>query len=703
MADNSGNLKSQTVKFGGEIIKIQTVTIDGVEYLRLEDVQRRFPKVKALCIEDVQQAFVHDQNGCSLEPLRIIANIDKTVEAVESSEDLHSDTHGSLVRIEGKIDRIDLNTQETLHQIRNVMTQMYELDEFTTPRYFFILPAKGSDYALINNVRKWFHAHYKLYFLCECSHEPKEMHIARHNGYSIKNPKEFIKKYAPYLKKTLNIAKLLLSVGSLVIPQLGNAAKIIDLAASSQLSSPERYQNLERQLETVENLLNRVDNQQDPSANPVSSSQNPMRTPLQGAELREVQSYLESVDDKRSLGNLYRIVTVDGHVRWVCLEHYDEVSYNKELDMYVANFEHMGGKFDTKKKEAVLIQLNISDKHVQMMCDTLTKGFNIRKLTFHDCSIAKNDLKQLLDVALNRSSIDCLNMCGLGIRNIFGRIEYVCPYAIAEFNNALLKMRFSLGNSAENIQMLKQFLKQSKLYRKLDISAPDFFRHENDLRLILKSHEYITGLTVQHCRDIDTLSILFGLQNTCMRQLKLVYSLGNPTILSQFITNLKNNETLSEIDLMDPYGFDDENFLSNLLDTLKDHRSIKTLSLHVRKIRHFDNDACLKSSLIQNNLIKRLRISSSNISHEFIDVICNLSKEDSKLTHLEFYQCQADDNDKARLQSFDDSQGFFQILGFYDESCMDATFGEINDYRSRGKLFKKSNLLERIRIICSKI
>ena len=56
-----------------------------------------------------------------------------------------------------------------------MMTLVYELHEYTTPRYFFILPAKHHDWAMIDTVHDWFHSHYKLYFLCECSDNPKEV------------------------------------------------------------------------------------------------------------------------------------------------------------------------------------------------------------------------------------------------------------------------------------------------------------------------------------------------------------------------------------------------------------------------------------------------------------------------------------------------------------------------------------------------
>ncbi|CAM4923194.1 unnamed protein product [Rotaria socialis] len=187
MAQETHNRKSQKVKFRDHIVDIQTVNINGIECLRLKDVRRKFPAVQILSIDNVHQAFLHDEHGNDLEPLRIAAGIGKVVEAEESLKSFDNDAHDQLARMNIKLDRIDANTQEILRQIDHVMTQMYELHEFTTPRYFFILPAEHSNIKAIDTVQNWLHIHYKLYFLCECSQDPKEMHVAPHEACLIES------------------------------------------------------------------------------------------------------------------------------------------------------------------------------------------------------------------------------------------------------------------------------------------------------------------------------------------------------------------------------------------------------------------------------------------------------------------------------------------------------------------------------------
>ncbi|CAF4323983.1 unnamed protein product [Rotaria magnacalcarata] len=180
------------------------------------------------------------------------------------------------------------------------------------------------------------------------------MHVAPHEGYSIKKARDFVVKYAPYLRTTIQIAQVLLSVGGLVIPQLGNAATVINNAVPSRFQDPKYYRDMKQQLQMVDDLLNKVENQRNRAGASMIDKQKSKGTPLQGAELREIQTYLELVDDKRSLGNLYRIVTDDGYVRWVCLKRYDDISYNNKMSKYIKEFEAMGGKFDQKTKEAFI-------------------------------------------------------------------------------------------------------------------------------------------------------------------------------------------------------------------------------------------------------------------------------------------------------------------------------------------------------------
>ncbi|CAF3773602.1 unnamed protein product [Rotaria socialis] len=685
MAQESHNRKSQTVKFRDHTVEIQTVIINGIECLRLRDVQRIFSAVQILSIDNVYQVFLHDEYGNDLEPLRIVACVDKVVEAKESVEPSYNEIRSDLKEIKGIVKRVDINVQEIMRQIANVMRQMYELHEYTTPRYFFILPAKHSDMMLIDTVQNWFQTHYKLYFLCECSHDPKEMHVAPHEGYSIKKARDFVVKYAPYLRTTIQIAQVLLSAGGLVIPQLGSAAMAINNVVPAQFKNPRYYEDMKQQLQMVDDLLNKVNNQRDREGASVISKQKSKGAPLQGAELREIQTYLELVDDKRSLGNLYRIVTDDGYVRWVCLQHYDDISFNNEMSKYINEFDAMGGKFDSNTKEAFINQVNITKENVEMMCKALGKGFNIVKLICRECSIDEDHLEKLLDIIINRSSIRCLNMGSIRVRNFFGTTKYTCQEMVAEFNNQTMKVRFSDVNRSGNTMMLARLLFQNKICRNLDFSASDFLGYESDVQRSLETNAVLTDLAVEYSNNIDILNSILSLKTNTLQHLKLTHSLCASPTFSHFCEMLKKNKKLLQIDLMDPSGLNDEACINLLLDTLKDHKSIKHLSLHIRNIRPADQkETSLMKSLQEHGFISRLCISSSLISREFTEALIYASKEQSTLTYLEFYNCKVKTDDKAEMQSLYDN-GSLPHLAFYSEPRWDVLLKETNGSLNRGK------------------
>ncbi|CAF0723061.1 unnamed protein product [Adineta steineri] len=174
--------------------------------------------------------------------------------------------------------------------------------------------------------------------------EPDKMHVAPHNGYSIKKTREFISKYGPYLRTTLQIAQVLMKLGSFVIPQLDGVSKAVGSGVNTILPTPDKQKEMEQQLNLVEKLLDRINYKRTQSKSTMFEKDKSRGVPLQGLDLREVEAYLDVADNTHSLGNLYRTVSVDGHVRWVCLEHYDDISFNNAMSKYIYQLEAMGGK-----------------------------------------------------------------------------------------------------------------------------------------------------------------------------------------------------------------------------------------------------------------------------------------------------------------------------------------------------------------------
>jgi hypothetical protein len=656
MEQNTSLSRFQSVRFGDTIVQVQTVVFNGIDCLFLEDIQRRFPSVTVFSINNIDLSFLRDANGNNLNPLRIKACTDHVIEAFEPVKKSNDTVHALIDHIDAKIQEIDkkadliiANTQETLVRIKHVMTQMYELHEYTTPRYFFILPAKHHNWIAVNSVQNLFLLHYKLYFLCECSEEPDKLHIAPHNGYSIKTPSEFIATYGSYLRTTLNIARGLLSIGGFLIPQSGNVSIVMANTLPPFVKEQTNYDDMNNKLDVVENMLNQTNNalvRVDPSM---------MRkvvlpeAPLQGAQLRELEAFLDLVDNSNSLGNLYRTVTDDGHVRWVCLEHYNTIGFNNKMSEYVRQFEAIGGKFNQETKEAILTG-TLTTKNIAMICDALTKGFTILTLVLQDGSLNTKDLGKLFHAVINRSSIHRLVIANVEVHKWMGISKSICEYMIVYFNNQSLKVQFSSDCHREDTKIIVRLLRQNKICRTFNFFGYDLFIYNQDLLHCLKNNQELTTLVINHFMNIEFLNEII-ISNTSLRRLKLSFWFNSSSTLFSLCQVIGQTKTLIDLDIMDHTHVDDKFATIELLKILRGHKSIKHLRLHVFDVQPSNqNETYLIDSLLNDTFISHLRISESIISHQFILALAHACEELHSLTHLEFYNSQLNEDDISKLQ-----------------------------------------------------
>ena len=513
--------RHQTVRFGEETIEMETVNIRGIECLRLEDVKLRFPSVTTLRINNVQLAFVSDEHGKNLEPLHVKACTDQVIEGIApstlsriNSQDQLNTISEQIAKLQKTTERIDANTQEMLHRMQALMTEMYELHEYSTPRYFFIIPARNQDWPAIRSVKERFQLHYKLHFLCECSDDPTKLHIAPHEGYSIKKPGDFIARYGPYLRTTQSAVKTLLTIASVALPALEKMSTIVTKNTTLYLQSSVRFDNMREKVEFTEILLDQA------SINSLSVDTSThgkapkIKAPLQGTDLRELESYLQLVDSRKSLGNLYRIVTTDGHVRWVCLEHYDEISFINKTVEHIRQWETIGGQFNEEKTTATIDQVYLIEKNITILRQSLSNGFNISKLVLKKCSLYEGYLDMLLDTIINRSSIHYLEMIALNVCNWFSVSKYICEYVIIYLTNQSLKVRCHDQYQYGNSQVLIRILLQNRIYQKFDFSACDFFKQEQALSYCLDGNTMITTLVANYSNNVEILNAISNLKTT---------------------------------------------------------------------------------------------------------------------------------------------------------------------------------------------
>ncbi|CAO3563710.1 unnamed protein product [Mortierella alpina] len=235
-------------------------------------------------------------------------------------------------------------------RVQAVLTQNYELHEYPIPRLFIVLPQYPSGWDILQP----FTEKYRLYFLCECgehtkapdnnSNMPHTIHLAKHEGYEIARPNEFFKQYGPYILTILKMLKFGLSVASVAVPAVAHLMNTdaLDHAAKG----------LEQLKNCIEPGMNEIiskiekDSTNEGEAIEDFASQMESKEALEGADLRKLETFLKDKDENKVLGNLYRTVTDEGHVKWVCMDHYRENYKQMAVEAFQRTVDSQGGTFD---------------------------------------------------------------------------------------------------------------------------------------------------------------------------------------------------------------------------------------------------------------------------------------------------------------------------------------------------------------------
>ncbi|KAG0211310.1 hypothetical protein BGX28_008133 [Mortierella sp. GBA30] len=315
--------------------------------------------------------------------------------------------------------------------VQAVLTQTFELHEYSSPRLFIVLPEAGyqglnpaSMFSTFANVR------FRLYFLCECGshttptgpHQMNHIHIARHEGYEISRPTEFFRKFGGHALRLLHVLKYGLSIAGLAIPALSAISSVdlpdnlvndlelkIDLC-TRYLSAYQDTMDWEAPgFENGGHVQNRANKrrlvQSDTAAEMGSSYEG--FAPIEGADLRRLSAFLERKDQDRSLGNLFRTVDEHGHVRWICLDHYHSTYHQRQDREFESEIRLNFGHFD-KRLGTVSVTLSSSET-VESFFGAMTRAGGFNELDLRLNSFVYQDLKALGD-ALSKTNVSKLTL-----------------------------------------------------------------------------------------------------------------------------------------------------------------------------------------------------------------------------------------------------------------------------------------------------
>ncbi|KAF9282834.1 hypothetical protein BGZ88_010813 [Linnemannia elongata] len=286
-----------------------------------------------------------------------------------------------------------LDQLAVLHsRVQAALTQTYELHEYPIPRLFVVLPQDPSGWDAVNP----FSNKFRLYFLCECGEHTKStsskteishnIHFAKHEGYEIVRPSEFFQQYGSYVLTILNMLKFGISVAGVAVPAVSHLVKsdAVDLATAS-------LQQLK------DNIEPGMDHAVDEFAKQMEKKE-----ALEGADLRKLDTFLKDKDGNKVLGNLYRTVTDEGHVKWVCIDHYranyqqnSAMEFQRVLDSVGGSFSENLGRVESN---------SIGSNGAQALSEALKTNSALITLELRHNSIG-SDGAQALSEALKTNSI----------------------------------------------------------------------------------------------------------------------------------------------------------------------------------------------------------------------------------------------------------------------------------------------------------
>lgn len=161
---------------------------------------------------------------------------------------------------------------------------------------------------------------FRLHFICECGEHtkpvegtlapassiPHELHLAMHEEYVVNKPTEF-KKYGPFLMVMVEMIKNGTGIVGSVVP----AVATIDKVTSKGIDYSLKYLNENHDLiKKSDGVI--IDDDARAVREDLANYLGGVEA-LEGADLRQLGSYLATNRLENFLGNMYRMTTKDGH------------------------------------------------------------------------------------------------------------------------------------------------------------------------------------------------------------------------------------------------------------------------------------------------------------------------------------------------------------------------------------------------------
>ncbi|CAF1137851.1 unnamed protein product [Rotaria sp. Silwood1] len=643
-------MNHQSVCINGKIIQVCTYSINNVVCVRFQDILRFAPNATALFFDEKelkQVPFLADRNGRNLPPLRIKFYSQRTLYC-HSPTLINEDLTITLNDIREVQQPILRNIDKIIDNMELIRRQMYELAECRIPCMFIILPLKlkGTDRWKPFN---WLRNIFCLYFLCE--YGDNRIHFALHDGYRIKQPKAFFMKYGQHLITVIRIVQSALVAGSFLIPALGYIGQNIEIPEF--LQDREFWSTLNDNLKIVSENLETTIGKSFDDIN-IDNAERYYRKASFGAEMRELEQYIKRVDNCQTLGNLYRYVDMNGHVRWVCKYHYDNNQTQHQTKIFIEHFLQWGGLFEEQTANAE-VRLLLESKNTDTLIKLLEYGpINIDRLLIHKCILNEKELELFIN-KVKHAFIKQLEFIQLNIETRLGRKK---PSAIIQILENLIEKSRLLTLiyhhvaclNVNNISLMIQAIETGK--------NSNFIVHlsliENDHHIILTEHRL--DISITNLKENILISIIEALKkNKNIRELFFInckIGLNGIQHLANYICSTKTiefldltNNNLTDECITILYNALYKNNVLKYLILKQNHigeigvkllgslKSLLTLNLDLNKI---DNNGlkAFSDDFINNSKLQNLSLAKNQFNDHGIVELCRILEKNTNITYL---------------------------------------------------------------------
>ncbi|KAG0002891.1 hypothetical protein BGZ65_002230 [Modicella reniformis] len=439
----------------------------------------------------------------------VVKNTEQNISQIQSARKESMDHDDQLNQTLATL-VISNNTNQSLvypeNRVEAVITQTYELLEYPIPRLFIVLPkAMG----LRDKFKNLLSDQFRLYFLCECgthtmseeSKTPHQIHMAKHEGYDLEQPNEFFERYGPYILTLMQMIKYGISVAGVIVPSLANF-KIVDGLDTAQKHLEYLKKNIAPLVDDTIGFLQTIkSNNETESELATDHSEFDQLEALEGADLRQLESYLKIKDEGRVLGNLYRIVTLEGHVKWVCFDHY-KASYGESAIRKLRDIVEVNGGRFIEEEGRINIRIT-SNVLARQFYDAMVKARGIRELDIIlGWDAAMDDLRGLSN-AVSKANVIHLTIDGSHFKSpaldVVNRSRRYDP---------ILQLASNSRVQSLHIKGFDDFF--SRISKSSLASAPKFrvFKMDSGIPLKEKAAKSFNGF-LEYCPSLTTLKLNF--------------------------------------------------------------------------------------------------------------------------------------------------------------------------------------------------